>query len=352
MSPMHPPDRLHWSWIAAGWLIVALAWTPASMLASFTQPSFAALFESGAYNLLNFACWALATPGLFRLCRVLPLGDGRNVRHAALLLIAGVVIVAGVTSIVPALQLLWAQLTGAALPARAYDPAAWAQRILVTSLFAVPTYIAVIAIGQTLVWAARARMREAEVAHAEMRALRAELNPHFLFNTLAGIGRLAHEAPDRAEHAVHRLADVLRNSLSDAGPRQTLAEAVGEVEEHLALYRVLHGDVRFEREVEEGLWQATLPARLLVPLVENSMTHGARDAAGVRWIKLRTVRASATAVQLTLSNPAPAPTTVSHGLSSGLASTQRLLAIHHGEAATMDYWRGDGIFTVRLTVPQ
>lgn len=330
---------------------MAVAWTPASMLVNSGEPSWADFISSLIANSLNFASWALATPLIFRLCSKYPLGDRRTAKNSAILLALALPIVPLISGLFPVMQIGLSMLTSADLPASAAEPTRFAQRVLITSLFALPTYLAVIAIGQTLVWATRARLRATEAAGAELRALRAELNPHFLFNTLTGIGRLAHKNPERAEQAIGTLSDVLRTSLAEQAAEQTLAEAIGEAEEHLVLHRLLHGDIDFERIVAGDLWQAAIPARLLVPLIENAMTHGALDEQGRRYLRLEARRIDVRHLEISLKNPAPSPTYRSAGLGSGLESVRRLLAITLGDQAKLVERIDRGLFTVRITLP-
>ena len=339
-----------WPWVLSGWLIVALAWTPASAMVNAPSLTAEALLFALAYNLVHFGAWAAVTPLLFRLCIRWPMTGGRAMRDALILLLAGAFIIPAITAVGSLIELIAQLLRGAVAPTLVAAPGRVASRILATSLFALPTYIAVLAIGQTLLWAKRAEAHAREAAGAEMRALRAELNPHFLFNTLGAIARLSHAAPDRAEAAIGTLARVLRASLSEGGPTQAIAEAIGEIEEHLALYRTLHGPIRFDRRVDDDLWTHPIPDRVLLPLVENAMTHGAMDKAGERWLALGVSRSGAQIV-ITLTNPVPPAARPSTGLGSGLEATRRLLTIHYGANVTLAAQRSGDCFHVQLTLP-
>lgn len=123
-------------------------------------------------------------------------------------------------------------------------------------------------------------LREREMAQlateAELRALRAQLNPHFLFNALATIGYLMREAPERALDTLYRLTSLLRAVLRPVtGELVTLREEMDIVESYLGIERA-----RFEERlhvaimVPDELYAARIPALLLQPLVENAITHG------------------------------------------------------------------------------
>lgn len=179
---------------------------------------------------------------------------------------------------VVALRLALPGLLGLNPSAPLSDPAHIFKRITITSLFAVPTSVAVTVIGQTLVAAERARGRERMTAPAELNALGAELNPHFLFDTLGAIAQLAHEAPDRAEAAIGRLADVLRAGLAERSDLRPLAEEIAAVEKHLALHRLVIGPAELRLDIDLALGRVDVPTHVLQPLAENATTHGGAAA--------------------------------------------------------------------------
>lgn len=117
---------------------------------------------------------------------------------------------------------------------------------------------------------------EAEVLRAQIRMLRAELQPHFLLNTLNAIAYEIRRSPRRAEHLIGRVGDLLRMSL-DSVERQvaTVAEEIEFVSAYLDLQRARLGDrLRTVIRVDNELLEATVPSFLLQPLVENAVRHG------------------------------------------------------------------------------
>jgi two-component system sensor histidine kinase LytS len=123
-------------------------------------------------------------------------------------------------------------------------------------------------------------LREREMlqltAEAELRALRAQLNPHFLFNALTTVGYLVKTAPERALGALYRLTDLLRAVLRrPAGELVTLGEELEIVEAYLAIERERFQDrLTVVVDVPEDLRQQLVPPLLLQPLVENALKHG------------------------------------------------------------------------------
>jgi signal transduction histidine kinase len=130
----------------------------------------------------------------------------------------------------------------------------------------------------------RARMVEqmrAELASAELRALRAQIHPHFLFKTLNTIATLITVNPAEAEDTTTRLADIFRYVLTassrDAVP---LGEELEFMRDVLHIERVRFGDrLRIEESIEPGVERAMVPSLLLQPIVENAVKYGVSNRA-------------------------------------------------------------------------
>jgi LytS/YehU family sensor histidine kinase len=118
-------------------------------------------------------------------------------------------------------------------------------------------------------------LREA-ATRAELRALYAQVQPHFLFNALNALAYLIETEPPAASRFAGRLADMLRYSV-EAGSRERslLSEEIGFVEDYLGVARERYdGDLAFEYDGPKDLLSAAVPPLLLQPLVENSLKHG------------------------------------------------------------------------------
>jgi signal transduction histidine kinase len=123
------------------------------------------------------------------------------------------------------------------------------------------------------------QLREQEIARlateAELRALRAQINPHFLFNALTTIGYLIQAAPPRALHTLMRLTALLRSVLRSEGELTTFGHELDIVESYLEIERARYEErLQVRIEVSPELREARIPPRLLQPLVENAVKHG------------------------------------------------------------------------------
>ena len=115
----------------------------------------------------------------------------------------------------------------------------------------------------------------AELASAELRALRAQVNPHFLFNSLNTIAALVRIDPAAAEDTITRLADVFRYTLrASDDTHQRLGDELAFLREYLAIERTRFADrLRVVEAVEPGLEDLEVPGLLLQPLVENAVRY-------------------------------------------------------------------------------
>ncbi len=146
------------------------------------------------------------------------------------------------------------------------------------------------------VWNARARLERAErdrlmrdktLAEAELRALQAQVEPHFLFNSLANVSSLIRRHPDRAARLLERLTSLLRVSLSRTRRAAgTLGNELAVVRAYLDIQALrMSGRMTYELQVDPGLESVSMPPLLVQPLVENAVLHGIEpSAAGGRIV--------------------------------------------------------------------
>src|SRR5205814_5413260 len=121
--------------------------------------------------------------------------------------------------------------------------------------------------------------REQEIGklatEAELRALRAQINPHFLFNALTTIGYLIQTAPNRALDTLLRLTALLRGVLRSEGELTTLGRELDLIESYLDIERARFEErLRVRIDVPAALKRLRVPPLLLQPVVENAVKHG------------------------------------------------------------------------------
>lgn len=111
---------------------------------------------------------------------------------------------------------------------------------------------------------------------AQLSALRAQINPHFLFNTLNVIARAAvYDDPIKAEALIVNLSALLRYSLDHIGAKACLKEELDITDRYIRIQQYRFGDrVRYYKKIEPGLEMARIPSMILQPLIENAVSHG------------------------------------------------------------------------------
>jgi sensor histidine kinase YesM len=113
-------------------------------------------------------------------------------------------------------------------------------------------------------------------AQAELKALRAQINPHFLFNSLNTVASLVNINPAKAEEAVERLADIFRYALSASDKEfVTLRDELDFIDSYLEIEKARFADrLRVSTDIPSKILDAPVPSLILQPLVENSVKHG------------------------------------------------------------------------------
>ena len=201
----------------------------------------------------------------------------------------------------------------------------------------------------------RAARAEADRVRAELQSLRAQLNPHFLFNTLHSITALVRADAARAEGALEQLAACLRHVLAvnAAGTDDiALGDELDFVRDYLALERLRHGDrLRVVEEIDPDVLDALVLPFLLQPLVENPIRHGMAPLS-----RPVTIRLSAHAVEdellLEVADDGAGSTGSTRDGGIGLGALRQRLQARHERAASLRVTTAPGEgFRVHLTLP-
>ncbi|MDE3195189.1 MAG: histidine kinase [Acidobacteriota bacterium] len=122
----------------------------------------------------------------------------------------------------------------------------------------------------------KASQLQTQLVHAQLQALRMQLHPHFLFNTLHTITALMHEDPEAAERTIARLAELLRFFLASSAIHEVpLEEELRVLDLYLEIERARFEErLRVYYEIPDELREALVPSLILQPLIENSIRHG------------------------------------------------------------------------------
>ena len=188
---------------------------------------------------------------------------------------------------------------------------------------------------------------------AELKALRAQIDPHFLFNGLQSISALTSADPAGARRMCLRLAEFFRSSVRLGGEDEIrLEDEMAMVRAYLDIEKVRYGP-RLESEVvlEPGCGSCRVPPLVLQPLVENAVRHGIRALVDGGVVRV-TARCDEAAVRVQVRNPVDPEAAAQPGTGVGLVNVERRLAARFGREAVARWRRADGWFEVDLQFPR
>ena len=193
---------------------------------------------------------------------------------------------------------------------------------------------------------------ESRLNEARLQNLRAQLQPHFLFNALNAIAELTHEDPERADQMIGRLSDLLRASL-DAGDRAdaTLDDEIALARHYLTIQEARFGErLKTTIDVAAECASVLVPPLLLQPIVENAVTHGVAPKSDGGAVAIRARRAG-DKLEVHIEDDGPG-VTASAADGIGLSITRaRLQAIGHPAAALAIASRPGGGTRAVITLP-
>ena len=198
--------------------------------------------------------------------------------------------------------------------------------------------------------------REIEVRmlarEAELKVLKAQLDPHFLFNSLNSISSLCGSNPATARTLTTLLAEYLRKSLRIGSAESiTLSEELELASSYLAVERIRFGPrLEFEQSIDEGVRPFRVPPLLLQPLVENAVTHGIGQLIGGGVVRIE-ARRDEQHVRISVENPRDAEAVGTSGHGIGLENTRKRLLTYYGTSAKMEVVAEEDRFRVAIRLP-
>ena len=224
---------------------------------------------------------------------------------------------------------------------------------------ALVTYFGMVAVVQGIDDGRRARAHAVESAEqraafdrAQLETLKSQLQPHFLFNTLHAVTSLMHYDVATAERMLHRLGDLLRRSLSEAGSEfVTLRAELDFLEAYVEIEKIrFEQRLRVSWDVPPSLCAIAIPPFILQPLVENAIKHGVAPHAAGGAVAIR-ARAEHADLVLEVEDDAPVSNVVTTGFGIGLRNTRQRLEALYGEGRHVELLRAGGGTIARIRLP-
>jgi LytS/YehU family sensor histidine kinase len=302
--------------------------------------------------------WLALTPLVLYLARRFPLERGRWLGNS-LTHLASSAVFAALQLGVYVLIASWVGLEIGKLPFLE----AFRNQFISEFHFDVLTYWAIIGLSHAADYYRKARERElrasqleTRLAQAQLDALRMQLHPHFLFNTLNSISVLMAEDVKAARRMLIRLSDLLRASLENEGAHEvSLKEELEFLKNYLEIEQTRFQDrLTVRLDVDPAALAARVPNLILQPLVENAIRHGVAPRASAGLVEIRARRQNGM-VQLQVRDngaglASASPEQLSDGI--GLSNTRARLEQLYGASHQFEMTNADGGgFVVTLSIP-
>lgn len=352
--------------VSAAWILPAIFAVINRIVQARLQGWEPATLRDVLFEGLDWFVYALLTPGVFAVSRRWPLARPHLLRRALIHLLFSVLFCVAWATLGQILRfvlmLIFAPhlLTGAEFWRE--FAIQWLSWIFITLPFGVAVYLCVVGVEHAVRYFVEVREREVQLARlseqlagARFAALQAQVNPHFLFNTLNTIAVLVRDNDrEGAVRIVEHLSEMLRRTLSRHRANQvSLGEELELVRQYVAIEQARFSDrLRPEFHIADSLLSAVVPSFALQHLVENAIRHGiARDPdAGSLIVSARRVGdvLEITVVDDGVGIDPEAPIPKGHGIDN---TRERLRALY-GENASLEIVRraeGGTIATLRVS---
>ncbi|HEY5757830.1 MAG TPA: histidine kinase [Steroidobacter sp.] len=354
-------QTIRWRWIAAIWLAGGLfEASQAVLIMRFGEGRRHAWLPLFITELAIWLPWALATPWIISLARRYPIIRGTMIRSVAVHLAAFITISVVAEAWSAALQVLF-NPWGNRRPPTFWDT--WSIALLYQILIFLIAYVLVLTITYLIdsreniarQMTETARLNE-ELSKAQLAALRSQMEPHFIFNTLNSITALVRDRRnDAAVSMIVGLSEFLRRASEDSHRSQvTLGEEVEYLQRYVDIQKVRFGErLHVTVDIPTTLLDVTVPNLLLQPLVENAIKHGIGKRVAGGTVRVAGERREGS-LYLSVYNDGPTfrADWETNGGGVGLANLRTRLQILHGSSAdlTMAPGGSDGVEVI-VTLP-
>src|SRR5690606_6469178 len=193
---------------------------------------------------------------------------------------------------------------------------------------------------------AHAAQLQAQLAEARLEALRMQLNPHFLFNTLHAVSSLVERDPRGVRRMIARLSELLRYTLSgDADQEIPLEQELDFLRRYLDIMEIrFQGNLEVELQIDPDVFGALVPNLIMQPLVENAVKHGVGNKVGVGRIEL-IARREGDDLLLGVRDDGPGLTAIAeatNGDGVGLRNVRARLEELYGENQALTFHEAEG----------
>jgi len=215
------------------------------------------------------------------------------------------------------------------------------------------TYFLFISLSNLSEKKAKEARLESLVKETELKMLRSQINPHFLFNSLNSISSLTVTDPEKARTMVVKLSDFMRYALSRKDEQPvSLQSELENIRLYLDIEKVRFGHkLTTEDYIETDCLDFKLPVMLLQPLFENAVKHGVYES--TETVKIITnARMIEGYIEIIIKNNYDSAPSLTRGTGTGLLNVSRRLELFYGNKATIKTLKENNIYTVTLYLPK
>lgn len=195
---------------------------------------------------------------------------------------------------------------------------------------------------------------EAELVETELKMLKVQLNPHFLFNALNTVGTLVHNDPGKADQMLVKLSAFLQAALEqDPEDFRSLGSDISMLRDYLEIERIRFGDqIDVKFEIPPSLHEAQIPTSILQPLVENAIKHGLRGRNARGTVCVQAIQSNGRLVLEVSDNGHGKNANGAPGAGLGLRNTRERLEHHYGQHQSFELSFPDGGGAIaRISLP-
>jgi signal transduction histidine kinase len=345
------------------WMFVSAAWIVPAILGAVDQIGQNALWGGKLslaqvlFTSFDWLAYGVLTPFVFLLSRRFPLSRQTLPRNAVIHVVFSILFC-----------VLWASIgTVLKISLQPIPPDGsvlrwWLGWIFTTLPFGAAVYLAMVGIEHAIRYFIEAREREAQVARlseqltsAKLAALQANLNPHFLFNSLNTVAVLVRDGDaGKATRVIEQLSDVLRTTLSRSRDAEvSLEDELDLVRQYLSVEQARFSDrMRVSIDVPDALLSAAIPGFALQHLVENAVRHGIARRTSAGNVQVAARRAGDTLEITVVDDGVGIDEAAAIIAGHGIENTRERLRTLYGDRASLDVMRAPEQGTVaRLRIP-
>lgn len=350
-----------WAGIGVGWALIALSFTLNYFLFA---DHYVAIFKVAptlsqmlVWEIPYWALWVAIWPLIIRLARRFPLGSRDWMRNAAIHLVCCLLL--ALLHRLVYLFICWI-LNVVAYQRYTSLPELYSADIFFNLPTGFMSYGTILLVSNAFDYFDRYRAEElkalqleTQLVQAQLEALKMQLHPHFLFNTLNSISALQMTDVAAANRMISRLGDFLRMTLANVGAQEiSLRQEMEFLNCYLEIERIRFQDrLSVEIEVTPELWDAPVPNLILQPIVENAIRHGVAATVHPMRIAIRAQRENGSlCVEVQDDGPGLQSRPVREGV--GLANTRARLQQLYGEKQKLELANApEGGLVVRMEIP-